>query len=114
MVSIGIVGYDPLSDAGLTTPAGGTPVVSIDLHRSKLREAAPHPGCGHYLSGAHGPVCLLSFLCCRLLLLLAQISKGRGMSNADLNNNPGLLKEESYLRTKGLEGLVNILQNMLR
>lgn len=48
------------------------------------------------------------FCCCR------QISKGRGMSNADLNNNPGLLKEESYLRTKGLEGLVNILQNMLR
>lgn len=36
------------------------------------------------------------------------------MSNADLNNNPALLKEESYLRTRGLEGLVNILQNMLR
>lgn len=43
-----------------------------------------------------------------------QISKGRGMSNADLNNNPGLLREESYLRKKGLEGLVNILENMLR
>lgn len=36
------------------------------------------------------------------------------MSNADLNNNPGLLREESYLRKRGLEGLVNILQNMLR
>ena len=43
-----------------------------------------------------------------------QISKGRGTSNSDLNNNPGLVKEESYLRTKGLEGLVSILQNMLR
>ncbi len=36
------------------------------------------------------------------------------MTNADLNNNPSLLGEESYLRKKGLEGLVNILQNMLR
>eukprot|EP00752_Nemacystus_decipiens_P007866 g7027.t2 len=50
----------------------------------------------------------------RIVNALSKISKGRGMSNADLNNNPSLLKEESYLRTKGLEGLVNILQNMLR
>lgn len=43
-----------------------------------------------------------------------QISKGRGMSNSDVSNNPGLLREESYLRKKGLEGLVSILENMLR
>lgn len=29
-------------------------------------------------------------------------------------SNPGLLREESYLRKKGLEGLVDILENMLR
>lgn len=45
---------------------------------------------------------------------LEQISKGRGMSNADLSNNPSLLREESYLRQRGLEGLVNILENLLR
>lgn len=29
-------------------------------------------------------------------------------------SNPSLLREESYLRKKGLEGLVDILENMLR
>lgn len=36
------------------------------------------------------------------------------MSNVDVANNPTLLREESFLRMKGLEGLVDILQNMLR
>lgn len=50
----------------------------------------------------------------RAALVIIQISKGRGMSNSDVSNNPGLLREESYLRKKGLEGLVSILENMLR
>lgn len=43
-----------------------------------------------------------------------QTSKGRGMSNVDIANNPSMLREESFLRMKGLEGLVDILENMLR
>ena len=64
--------------------------------------------------------CLVGWLvdwlldCCFCFLFWRQISKGRGTSNADLNNNPSLVREESYLRKKGLEGLVSILQNMLR
>ncbi|CAM9576954.1 unnamed protein product, partial [Ectocarpus sp. 8 AP-2014] len=49
----------------------------------------------------------------RIVNALSKISKGRGMSNSDVSNNPGLLREESYLRKKGLEGLVSILENML-
>lgn len=36
------------------------------------------------------------------------------MSTVDVANNPGMMREESFLRKKGLEGLVDILDNMLR
>ncbi|CAM9457787.1 unnamed protein product, partial [Choristocarpus tenellus] len=50
----------------------------------------------------------------RIMHTLSKVSKGRRLSALDVSNNPNSLKEENYLRTKGLEALIDILHNMLR